>query len=80
MSYLARPGCVLRSALVTFGIVFLPTAIWFAHTSWHRYWGRSLTLLVVSAAFLWLGLSRREDSWLSAIDELSVDRPPRERN
>jgi hypothetical protein len=71
MTYAARPGCVLRSALVTFGVLFLPAAVWFA---WHGYWGRSLTLLAVSAAFLWLGLSRREDSWISAIDALG-DRP-----
>lgn len=77
MSYLARPGCVLRSALVTFGALFLPMAIWFAYMNWHRYWDRSLILFAVSTAFLWLGLSRREDSWMSAIDELSGDRPHR---
>jgi hypothetical protein len=75
MTYLARPGCVLRSALVSFGLLFLPMSIWFGHRDWHRYWGRSLVLLIVSAAFLWVALSRRPESWVSVIDDLDSRGP-----
>ncbi|MDB4877238.1 MAG: hypothetical protein JWM41_3684 [Gemmatimonadetes bacterium] len=64
---MTRPGCLVRGALVTFGVLFLPLALWFA---WRRFWGQAVALLLVSAAFLKLGLSRDEDSWLAAIDEL----------
>lgn len=47
-------------------------ALWFAFAMEHRYWGRSIVLLVASIVFLWLGLSRREDSWLTMIDELDA--------
>jgi hypothetical protein len=63
----ARPGCIVRAALVSFGVLFLPTAIWFA---WRRFWGQSLALFVVSVVFLRYGLSRDESSWVSALDEL----------
>lgn len=70
MAKMARPGCLVRSALVTFGLSFIPMALWFAFAKEHRYWGRSIVLLVASIVFLWLGLSRREDSWITMIDEL----------
>lgn len=72
MARLPRPGCVLRSALVVFGLLFLPMAILFAYKSWTRYWGRATVLFVVSLAFLWLGLSRNENSWVTMIDDLDV--------
>lgn len=75
MSYLARPGCVLRSALISFGLLFLPLSIWFVYRDWQRYWGKALALVLASAAFLWFGLSRREDSWVSRIDDLGPDGP-----
>jgi hypothetical protein len=65
-----RPGCLVRSALVTFALVFIPTAVWFAFAKEHRYVGRAIVLLIASVVFLWLGLSRREDSWITMIDEL----------
>lgn len=67
---LPRPGCVIRSALVIFAVLFLPMAIWFAYANWRRYWGESLVLMSISILFLRLALSRDEDSWLSTIDEL----------
>jgi hypothetical protein len=67
---LPRPGCVLRSALVLFGVLFLPMAAWFAYVNWHRYWRDSLALLIIGIVFLRLGLSRNEDSWISTIDDL----------
>ena len=70
MAKLARPGCLLRSALVTFGLLFLPMALVFAYKSGERYWARSIVLLVVAVAFLWLGLSRNENSWVTMIDDL----------
>ena len=72
MARLARPGCLLRSALVTFGLLFLPMALVFAYKSWERYWARSIVLLVVAVAFLWLGLSRNENSWVTMIDDLDA--------
>lgn len=72
MAKMARPGCLVRSALVAFGVCFIPMALWFAFAMEHRYWGRSIVLLVASIVFLWLGLSRREDSWLTMIDELDA--------
>lgn len=66
-----RPGCVLRTALVVVGIIFLPTAIWFF---WKAYWGSAIAVLVVAAISLKLGLTRDEDSWMSIIDELGVPR------
>lgn len=67
---LPRPGCVIRSALVMFAVLFLPLAIWFAYANFRRYWGESLVLISVSLLFLRLAFSRDDDSWLAAIDEL----------
>ena len=72
MTKLPRPGCVLRSALVMFGLLFLPMAILFAYKSWERYWLRSVVLFVVSIVFLWLGLSRNEHSWVTMVDDLDA--------
>ena len=63
---------MLRSALVAFGLLFLPMAVLFAYKSWERYWLRSVVLFVVSIVFLWLGLSRNENSWVSMIDDLDA--------
>lgn len=72
MAKIARPGCMLRSALVMFGLLFLPMAILFAYKSWERYWLRSSVLVVVSVMFLWFGLSRNENSWVTMIDDLDA--------
>ncbi len=72
MTKRVRPGCLVRSALVAFGLVFIPIALWFAFAKEHRYFGRAIVLLVASVVFLWLGLSRREDSWITMIDELDA--------
>jgi hypothetical protein len=55
--------------LLTFGALFLPLAIWFA---WKRYWGQALAVGFVAVVFLRTGLSRDEDSWIAAIDELGT--------
>jgi hypothetical protein len=68
-----RPGCVLRSALVMFGILFLPMSVWFAYVSWRRNWGNALALFSISMLFFRLGLSRDDDSWISSIDDLHND-------
>ena len=73
MARLPRPGCVLRTSLVLFGLLFLPMAIFFAYESWTRYWGRATVLGVVSVVFLWLGLSRNENSWVTMVDDLEAD-------
>lgn len=73
---LPRPGCVIRSALVIFALLFLPMAIWFAYASWRTYWGESLVLMSISILFLRLAFARGEDSFLAAIDELGGDGPP----
>jgi hypothetical protein len=67
---LPRPGCVLRSALVLFGVSFLPLACWFAYVNFHRYWVDSLALFIIAVVFLRWGLTRDQDSWMSAIDDL----------
>lgn len=72
---LPRPGCVLRSALVSFGLLFLPMACWFAYSNFHRYWIDALALFVISVVFLRWGLTRDEDSWMSVIDDLGGGEP-----
>ncbi|HEY4131550.1 MAG TPA: hypothetical protein VGM50_13105 [Gemmatimonadaceae bacterium] len=67
---LPRPGRVLRAALVIFGVLFLPMACWFAYVDFRRYWINSLALFIIGIAFLRWGLTRDEDSWVSAIDDL----------
>jgi hypothetical protein len=69
---MARPGCIVRGALVTFGVLFLPMGLWFAWRDIGRYWGEALALLVVGGVFLRIGISRDEDSWIAAIDELGA--------
>ena len=69
-----RPGCLLRSALVTFGVLFLPMACWFAYVDVRRYWIDALALVATSLAFLKWGLTRDEGSWIAAIDELDGGR------
>jgi hypothetical protein len=44
--------------------------LWFAWRDIGRYWGEALALLVVGGVFLRIGISRDEDSWIAAIDEL----------
>jgi hypothetical protein len=61
---------VLRSALVLFGLLFLPMACWFAYSNFHRYWPDALALFIIAVAFFKWGLTRNEDSWMSAIDDL----------
>jgi hypothetical protein len=63
---------MLRSALVVFGLLFLPMSILFAYKDWERYWIRSSILFVVSMVFLWWGLSRNENSWVTMIDDLDA--------
>jgi hypothetical protein len=75
---MVRPGCVLRTILVVFGIIFLPMAIWFF---WKMYWGSGIAVFVLSAISLKLGLTRDADSWMSMIDELGApsDKQPGEK-
>ncbi|HEY4305821.1 MAG TPA: hypothetical protein VGM82_15215 [Gemmatimonadaceae bacterium] len=66
----AGTGCLLRATLVMFGFLFLPMAVWFAYRGFSRYWLESLALLMVGLLFLRLGLSKKDNSWLSLIDDL----------
>lgn len=74
MAESSGPGCILRASLVFFGLLFLPVAFWFAHRGFARYWPQSLVLVGVGAAFLRLGLSRRENSWIALMDDLAKSR------
>ena len=74
MAESSGPGCVLRASLVTFGLMFLPAAFWFAHRGLSKYWPQSLVLFVISVAFLRLGFSRRENSWIALMDDLAKSR------
>jgi len=65
-----RPGLVVRGALVTFGAIFAPLAVWFA---WKRFWIDAVVLGVIAGWFLKTGLSRDDNSWIAAIDELDRD-------
>lgn len=65
-----RPGCVVRSTLALFGILFLPLAVWFAYVNWRRYWGDALVLLSTGLIFLRLATTRDESSWISALDDV----------
>ena len=70
-----KPGCLLRSTLAICGVVFLPISVWFLH-NWFRHrdqWGqglRGIVLIIVSIAFLRVAFTRKEDSWISAVDDL----------
>ena len=70
-----KPGCLLRSTLAICGVVFLPISIWFLH-NWFRHreqWLQAvqgLVLIFVSVAFLRLAFTRKEGSWISAVDDL----------
>lgn len=70
---LPRPGCVVRSALVVFSLVFLPMAVIFLYRDWSHRWPESVVLIFVSVVFLSAAFNRNDDSWLSAIDELGPD-------
>ncbi len=50
-----------------FGVLFLPMGIWFG---WKGYWGNAVALVLIAIGFLRLALSRDENSWMSAIDDL----------
>jgi hypothetical protein len=63
-------GCLLRATLVMFGLLFLPMAVWFAHRGFSRYWLEASALLIIGLMFLRLGLSKRDNSWMSLIDDL----------
>jgi hypothetical protein len=65
------PGCVLRASLVTFGLMFVPAAFWLAHRGLAKYWPQSFILLLIAIAFLRLGMSRRENSWITLMDDLA---------
>jgi len=67
---LPRPGCVVRSALIIFALLFLPLGCWFAYANFRRYWPDALSLIVISVVFLWWALDPRDDSWIASIDEL----------
>jgi hypothetical protein len=67
---LPRPGCMVRSALIVFAMLFLPMAVLFLYRDWRRYWFESLMLIFVAVVFLVAGFNRSDDSWLSAIDDL----------
>lgn len=68
-----RPGCLVRSTLALFGVLFLPLAIWFAHSNWRRYWFHSAGLALVGAVFLWLALGR--SPFIDALDQASGGGP-----
>ena len=67
---LPRPGCIVRSALAIFGLLFLPMAVIFLYRDWSHRWPESLVLIFISVVFLRAAFNRSEESWLSAIDEL----------
>lgn len=67
---LPRPGCLVRGALATLGILFLPLACWFAYANFRRYWTDALSLFLIAVLFLWWAIDRREDSWISAVDDI----------
>lgn len=72
---MSRPGLVVRATLVIFGVMFLPWSLFIVYRDPARYWLQSVILLALSVYALRLGLSRDEDSWLSAIDDLHSDKP-----
>jgi len=57
----------VRSALAVFGVVFIPTAIWFFH---RRHWAEAVVLTGVSILFLRWSFDRSDESLLTAIDDL----------
>jgi hypothetical protein len=70
MAPASSTGCLLRATLVMFGLLFLPMAVWFAHRGFSRYWLEASALLVIGLLFLRLGLSKKDNSWISLIDDL----------
>jgi hypothetical protein len=53
-----------------FGLLFLPMGAWFAHRGFSRYWLEASVLVMIGLVFLRLGLSKKDNSWLSLIDDL----------
>lgn len=74
MAASSGPGCLLRAALVCFGLLFLPAAAWFAHRGITQYWLQVIVLAAVGVAFLRLGLSKNENSWVALLDDLATSR------
>jgi len=70
MARTSSTGCLLRATLVMFGLLFLPMAVWFAHRGFSRYWLEASALAIIGLMFLRLGLSKKDNSWLSLIDDL----------
>jgi hypothetical protein len=64
---MARPGKILRGSLILFGVLFVPFATMLLLG--HR-WAQAVVLFGVSAWFLKLGFTKREDSWMALIDDL----------
>lgn len=62
-----RPGCIVRSSLAVFGVLFFPIALWFA---FRRLWLEAFVLGVISILFMRLAFDKSEDSWISAVDDL----------
>ena len=61
--------------LAVCGVVFLPISVWFLHnwfrnTSQWRQGVQGIVLIVVSIVFLRLAFTRKEDSWISTVDDL----------
>ena len=69
---MVKPGCLVRSSLAVFGVLFFPMALWFA---FRRLWLEAFVLGVISILFMRLAFDRSDDSWLSAVDDL--EGPPR---
>jgi len=53
-----------------FGLLFLPMGVWFAHRGFSRYWLEASVLVIIGILFLRLGLSKKDNSWVSLIDDL----------
>lgn len=75
MPSLRRPGCIVRSSLALFGIMFLPLTVWFGFGRRHHYWNESIGLFVAAAFFLYLAV-KRDSALLAAIDDLEAPANP----
>jgi len=63
------PGCLVRSSLAVFGVIFVPIAIMFVVRG---HWLEAFVLAVISVLLLRWAFDRREESWLKSIDDLEV--------
>jgi hypothetical protein len=69
-----KPGCLVRSTLAVFGVIFLPAGAWMLYVSPGTRWPEALVLLSLSALAIRFAVAR-DSALLAAVDRLGGDEP-----